>query len=107
MAKIVNISKDFSPYPMGRDEEDGPDHGQRFYTNFLKPSLLKKEKITIIFDGVHAFGSSFLDEAFHEMPAKDRVPRSEFKELVSIVAKGHAFQFYKAMAENFIQKIPR
>ena len=92
---------------MGRDEEDGPDHGQRFYNLFIKPNLEKNEKVEIIFDGVDAFGSSFLDEAFNEMPSQEGVSRNKFEGLITIIAKEHAYVFYKAMAEHFMQKIPK
>ncbi|WP_065383213.1 STAS-like domain-containing protein [Hyphomonas sp. ND6WE1B] len=105
MTRII-LARDFSLYPMGRSEEDGSDNGQRFFTEFLLPHLEANTHVTVVFDGVHSFGSSFLDEAFHEMPASHNIGADRFKRLVSIEAKGRAYAFYKRMVESFIDKIP-
>lgn len=63
--KVINIERDFSRYPAGRYEGDGPYSGQAFRDKFLVPVLTKKsEKVLIELDGARGYGSSFLEEAF-------------------------------------------
>ncbi len=62
--KVVDIGKDFSRYPAGRYDTDGPHNGAHFRSSFLLPALEKNEHITIELDGTAGYGSSFLEEAF-------------------------------------------
>ena len=63
--KAINVERDFSRYPAGRYETDGPYNGQTFREKFLIPALSKKTgKILIELDGARGYGSSFLEEAF-------------------------------------------
>lgn len=62
---MINIAKDFSRAPAGRFVTDGPNSGTRFRDQFLLPALQNGSgMITVELDGVRAYGSSFLDEAF-------------------------------------------
>lgn len=105
MMDRVVIAEQFSTYPMGRTIDDGPDNGTRFFDEFLLGNLNDQKKIAVVFDGVRAFGSSFLDQAFHVMPEKTGFDQKAFSKLVSIEANGRAYQFYKKMAEDFSKKI--
>lgn len=60
----INVAVDFSRYPAGRIEEDGPYSGAAFRKKFLEPALKKKEVICVNLDGTRGYGSSFLEEAF-------------------------------------------
>lgn len=64
MSKVINVADEFSRYPAGRYNDDGPHSGQRFRDDFLKPILINKEEAAINLDGVRGYGSSFLEEAF-------------------------------------------
>lgn len=64
MPIIINVSEDFSRYPAGRYNDDGPHSGQRFRDDYLKPILINNEKAVVKLDGVRGYGSSFLEEAF-------------------------------------------
>ena len=61
---IIDIGKDFSRYPAGRYETDGPFSGELFRAKFLVPVLKNNKQITIELDGTAGYGSSFLEEAF-------------------------------------------
>lgn len=62
---MINVAKDFSRAPAGRFITDGPNSGTRFRNQFLLPALQNGTGvITVELDGVRAYGSSFLDEAF-------------------------------------------
>ncbi|MFI3138367.1 MAG: STAS-like domain-containing protein [Methylococcaceae bacterium] len=62
--KVIDIGKDFSRYPAGRYEADGPFSGELFRSRFLVPALDSKEQLTIELDSTAGYGSSFLEEAF-------------------------------------------
>jgi hypothetical protein len=104
MDRII-IAEQFSSYPMGRTDDDGPDNGTRFFNEYLLDRLKDKEEISIVFDGVRAFGSSFLDQAFHIMPERSGIDRRLFSQLVTFEANERAYIFYKSMAEDFVKKI--
>lgn len=63
-ANHLSIAQDFTRYPAGRFESDGPYSGENFRDNFLVPAMELGTPVTIDLDGVRGFGSSFLEEAF-------------------------------------------
>jgi hypothetical protein len=64
----IAIAREFSAYPSGRDEKDGPYNGKRFREELLFPRLTeafdRSVPLVVSLDGVMSFGSSFLEEAF-------------------------------------------
>jgi len=64
VAHIVDIGKDFSRYPAGRFQADGPYSGEVFRKKYLVPALDRGEHIVIALDSTAGYGSSFLEEAF-------------------------------------------
>ncbi|MCI1005194.1 STAS-like domain-containing protein [Herbaspirillum sp. C7C8] len=66
MNKTIKIAQEFSRYPAGRFQKDGPYSGELFRQKFLEPALSgeKTSKIIIEMDGARGYGSSFLEEAF-------------------------------------------
>jgi len=104
--KKIHLAKDFSYHPMGRNYKDGPDNGRRFYEEFLAELLEKNLKVIIILDGCNSLGSSFLDEAFYEMPKLNKYKKSYVQNLVKISATSPEYNFYKHMTEKFISKLP-
>ena len=62
--KVINVANDFSRAPIGRYISDGPNSGERFRNEFLKPALAESEKVIVQFDGTRPIGSSFLEESF-------------------------------------------
>ena len=103
----IDLSSDFATYPMGRDDNDGPDNGQKFYRQFILPNLKSNTKMRIVLDGVLSLGSSFLDEAFHIMPKESGFSRKTLEQLITIVAETSEFKFYKMMADSLINKVPK
>lgn len=65
---IIGIAKDFSDAPGARYRDDGPDSGQEFYEEKLKPiyiEAVEKDRILIIdMDGTYGYATSFISEAF-------------------------------------------
>jgi len=68
--KVINIARDFSKYPAGRNRDDGPFTGEHFRENILIPTLKDHSHITIELDGTRGYGSSFLEEAFGGLARK-------------------------------------
>ena len=60
----ISVAEDFSPFPAGRTDADGPYNGTKFREKFLFPALQEGKHVIVIFDGVEGWGSSFLEEAF-------------------------------------------
>lgn len=61
---MLSVAKDFSRFPAGRYNSDGPYSGQAFRERFVEPLLKQGKQVVIDLDGVLGYGSSFLDEAF-------------------------------------------
>lgn len=60
--KIIEV-KNFSKYPGPRYIKLGDFSGEEFRDEVLVPALMD-ENISVDFDGVYGYGSSFLEEAF-------------------------------------------
>jgi len=61
---VIVISRQFSRFPAGRFQDDGPFSGQAFRDRFLIPALKAAKPFIVDLDGTAGFGSSFLEEAF-------------------------------------------
>lgn len=68
---MIDVAKDFSPYPSGRVDADSDKNGTRFRNEHLIPALKRvlapgslDTELVVDIDGVRSFGSSFLEEAF-------------------------------------------
>ena len=62
--KTITIASEFSRYPAGRYNDDGPYSGQLFRENHLAPAFAGAERVRVVLDGARGYGSSFLEEAF-------------------------------------------
>ena len=61
----INIAKDFSDAPGGRNLSDGKYSGEEFQKKVLEPAFKKnKETIIVDLDGTFGYPPSFLEEAF-------------------------------------------
>lgn len=82
----LSVAKDFSTYPAGRYESDGPFSGEGFLKQKLLPALEKAEKLKIILDGTMGYGSSFLEEAFGGLVRLQMWPLSSLLEKIEFVS---------------------
>ena len=80
-ARVINVAHDFSRYPAGRFENDGPYSGQAFRDQLLYPLLRSGETVTVELDGVRGYGSSFLEEAFGGLVRKGLSPQQVIDQL--------------------------
>jgi hypothetical protein len=84
MTRIINISKDFSRSPAGRDAADGPFSGQRFREEVLVPALQSGDQLVVDLTGALTFGSSFLEEAFGGLVRVHRFKPAELRDRIRI-----------------------
>lgn len=63
MMIIINV-REFSKYPGPRYIHLGEFSGEEFRQSKLIPALIQDDNVTVNFDGVYGYGSSFLEEAF-------------------------------------------
>jgi hypothetical protein len=82
----IDICKDFSLLPFGRYRADGGYSGERFRSELLCPAIKDNDKVTIVLDGVFAYGSSFLDEVFGQI-SKCGISSEVFINKVTIISE--------------------
>ncbi|MCA3080823.1 MAG: STAS-like domain-containing protein [Rhodocyclaceae bacterium] len=102
MATVINIAKDFSPFPGGRERSDGPHTGQAFREDFLAPAL-EKGHVTLVLDGVMGLPSSFFEEALGGL-VRTRFTLRQLRELLTIEAKTARMSLYPARGWDFIER---
>ncbi len=83
--RMIIAVKDFSSYPAGREELDGPYNGSKFRESILLPELLesirKNGRLVVSFNGVKSFSTSFLEEAFGGLMRSSAFKDSKFSKL--------------------------
>ena len=83
--KTINICKDFSEIPYGRNERHGPKNGTAF-RKILVDALKENDVVKVDFeDLVFIPGSSFMDEAFGGLTRDEGFTESELKEHLQII----------------------
>ena len=65
---------EFSEFPGARYKHLGPYSGEAFRDDVLIPAIKTDEDISVNFDGVFGYGSSFLEEVFGGMIRKGIPP---------------------------------
>lgn len=83
----VNIATEFSRFPGGRHETDGPYSGEGFLKQLLLPALEKDGQVKIILDGTMGYGSSFLEEAFGGLVRLKRWSLSDLTQKIQFVSQ--------------------
>jgi hypothetical protein len=81
---VISIANDFSKFPAGRYESDGPASGQSFREKHLKPALDANDMVTVDMDGVLGYGSSFLEEAFGGLVRDHKISLKQLKEKLKV-----------------------
>ncbi|MFC5385150.1 STAS-like domain-containing protein [Aquamicrobium segne] len=104
----ISIAKDFSPYPAGRTGQDGPNNGTRFRKEHLVPALKEAGRtggiVTVDFDGVRSFGTSFLEEAFGGLVRLEGFEKREVQDLLELRAEKPVYRTYKRLALRYIKE---
>jgi hypothetical protein len=100
-----DFAKEFSPYPGPRNENIGPNSGEKFKNDILKKLYTEEQPILLNIDGTKlSFGPSFLSESFG-LFAKE-ITLEEFKKFLHVkndTEKGKRFE--KKMMEYVEREI--
>lgn len=104
----LSIAKDYSRFPSGRDERDGPNNGKRFRDEFLLPKYeearARAVPLVVNLDGVLSFGSSFLEEAFGGMIRVKGVSRRELMRTLRLEAGWVGNERYRQAILRYIDE---
>lgn len=107
---VIDIAKEFSPYPSGRVPADGTFNGETFRREHLVPAIRSAETNsaadqTIIVDinGVRSFGSSFLEEAFGGLERERDVDMQRAYDLIEIRCSEPHLQIFKDAIEDYLE----
>ncbi|MDE8742532.1 STAS-like domain-containing protein [Pectobacterium polaris] len=100
----INVAKEFSRTPFGRDEHDGPNNGTRFRKEKLLPELRENEGhesvITVDFNGITlVIGSSFFEEAFGGLVRIEHYNKNDLLKKFKIIANT---PIYEIQIKRFI-----
>lgn len=99
---ILDIAKEFTRYPGGRDKGDGPYSGQAFRDDLLVPALKENDRVRIVIDGVMGFGSSFLEECFGGLVRTGLFDKDILKRKLSIQAARAGYDMYEDQIWQYI-----
>lgn len=100
----IGIAKDFSRFPVGRDNNDGEFNGERFRKEILVPALKAYDLVSIFLDGPKSYGSSFLEEAFGGLVRKENFKKDELKRKLQIRYEAPVYELYKDEAWQYIDE---
>ena len=103
--KELSTSCGLPEFPGGRYRADGPHSGEEFREEQLVPALCNAamyDRVTVVFDGVAGFGSSFLEEAFGGLVRKHGMDREFLSRRLSINADEEGLKDYVLKAKEYI-----
>lgn len=105
-ALVLSIADDFSPFPAGRVEEDGPFNGEKFRKKFLVPGLKSAAEggrsLEVSLDGLKSCGSSFLESAFGGLVRYEKYTEAQLNDLLRIAFHSPSLERYKLAIERHI-----
>ncbi len=86
----VKIATDFSKYPGARYRSDGPNSGEAFFIDVLKPKvdLVWNDEFKILnldLDGTFGYASSFTSEVFTRL-TKEYKDKNKIKEKIKLIS---------------------
>lgn len=84
--KIIKVSE-FSRYPTGRYKKHSNSSGEEFRDDYLLPALNEFNSVTIVLDDTEGYGSSFLDEAFAQIPKNSKISLLDLKSRVKFISE--------------------
>lgn len=78
----IEVATDFSRFPAGRYETDGPFSGERFREKLLAPAIKAGGSVIVKLDGAEGYGSSFLEEVFGGLIRKKHAGFDELEKIL-------------------------
>jgi hypothetical protein len=103
MTAIINIARDYTPYPGGRYPEDGKGNGTTFRDEFLLPIVKQGKHADVVLDGAAGYPSSFLDEAFAGLVRKYGYTADQVLEAFHFVATQPGFARFILLIEEYVR----
>lgn len=104
--QMMQIATVFSKFPAGRYKEDGPFNGARFRDEFLIPAVQRAaaehSKVVVLLDGVVAYSSSFLEEAFGGLARAKILSPDLLRKSIEIRADDLAYRPAKEDADHYL-----
>jgi hypothetical protein len=104
----INVAGEFSKFPSGRDDIDGPNNGTRFRKELLVPrfkaAVAQCAELTVELDEVLSFGSSFLEEAFGGMIRREGISKSDLMRVLKILPGREGNRRYSDAIYRYIQE---
>jgi hypothetical protein len=104
----MSIANEFSPYPAGRDENDGKFNGTKFRRDFLLPrvreAISENKKLVISLEGMKSFGSSFLEEAFGGLIRKENIDKLSLRKILEVKVDWVGSERYKEAIFRYIDQ---
>ena len=102
----VSIAKDFSEYPAGRLEEDGPWNGEKFRNEHLLPAMMDEDtnRVEVDFDGLAGCGSSFLEEGFGGLIREEGFDKATIDRKLHLKTTEAELRHYVALARKYIEE---
>lgn len=97
--KKLKIS-DFSKYPGGRVEKDGPFSGEEYRSRYFLPAIESSDLVEIDMRDLNILLPSFVDEAFG--PTCSKIGESEFRRRISFI-----YPYKNSEAEFFVEQTIR
>ena len=107
----INIASEFSAFPAGRFEIDGPFNGLKFQTEKLLDPVLEAErtnsKVIISLDGLQSCGSSFLEEAFGGLVRNNHIKKKNLLKVIEVqYSAAHLKRFCDAIFRYINEATP-
>lgn len=104
MAKVIDVARDFTPYPGGRTPEDGSGNATTFRENFLLPVMKKGERAEVILDGAYGYPVSFLEEAFGGLVQKEGYTPDEVLDTFTLVSNKLGYRRLVVLVEDLVRE---
>jgi hypothetical protein len=102
MVETLNISRDFSPYPAGRNRRDGRFSGELFREEYLWKALKQPDvRVKLFLDGVAGLPSSFWEEVFGGLVRKGYMSANAVRERIEITTTEDDLRPYIQLAYRF------
>ena len=104
MDRTISIANDFSRYPAGRFREDGGFSGAAFREDHLVRALREPNVaiVTVSFDKVAGFGSSFLEEAFGGLIREAKFEKTFLDAHLRLVTTEPDLKDFVALSQRYI-----
>ena len=104
MTKVIDVARDFTPYPVGCTPEDGSGNATTFRENFLLPVMKMGESAEVKLDGAYGYPVSFLEEAFGGLVQKEGYTPDEVLNTFTLVAEKKGYGRLVMLIEDIVRE---